>query len=157
MYRSGKTLVLAALCFAVFFAMMPSALAQEPVWVTATPRGAEVVTAAEGVTETKGAIVVVNNSNITTALIIAGAFIIMGLITAHAYVEGKSVDSLFKSLPPGAQKFSEIALEFLMNRAKETPGEADDMALEQLAHKLGYNKAVLEDGRIILTPKGALG
>jgi hypothetical protein len=52
---------------------------------------------------------------------------------------------------------SEIVLEQLINRAAQTPGDADDLALEQLAHKLGYNQSALEDGRIILTPRGSLG
>jgi hypothetical protein len=161
MYRSGKTLILAALCFAVFLTLMPSALAlaQKPAWVTATARtSAAATTAEEGLTEvTSGAVVVVNNSHVVTALIIAGSFIVLGLITAHAYVEGKSVESLYKSLPPGAQRLSEIVLEQLINRAAQTPGDADDLALEQLAHKLGYNQSALEDGRIILTPRGSLG
>lgn len=85
--------------------------------------------------------------------VIAGSLIVLGLIAAYAYYQGKTVDALYNSLPPEATGLIRMFLEFAANKAAATPSTADDEALRQLAGALGYQYDLTHGGRILLTPR----
>ncbi|MCK6578104.1 MAG: hypothetical protein L6Q98_08385 [Anaerolineae bacterium] len=92
-----------------------------------------------------------------SATIIALTLIVLGLIGALAYGQGKSIQALYQSLPPEATAFLRAVLEIIAQKADVTPTPLDDAALHQLLTSLGYDLQRTTDGRIILIPTASRG
>jgi len=87
-----------------------------------------------------------------TAIVIAGAGIILGLIGAYAYTQGKTIAALYESMPTALIGIIGTGLEFAHNRAAATASPLDDAALLYFTNTLGYTLERRENGRIILDP-----
>jgi hypothetical protein len=88
-------------------------------------------------------------------LVIAITLIILGLVGALAYTQGKSIQALYESLPPNATQLIRGGLETLATKASTTPSPLDDEAVNLLIDRLGYQLTRLDDGRMILVSKPA--
>jgi len=87
-----------------------------------------------------------------TAIVIAGAGIILGLIGAYAHTQAKTIAALYQSMPPALTGTIGTGLEFAHNRAAATVSPLDDAALLTLTNALGYTLVRLENGRLLLNP-----
>ena len=92
------------------------------------------------------------DSDSFTAIVIAGAGIILGLIGAFAYTQGKTIAALYESMPTALIGIIGTGLEFAHNRAAATVSPLDDAALLYFTDTLGYTLVRRDNGRIILDP-----